>query len=510
MPDPREPSRRTDFEPDSRIESGENSHDERPFHEPAAGRARLSERAAVASPESVRAPSQPRSGSGVQSAEQGSANALPEPASQKVVGRGVLTAPSGGDGDRRANGRLRTASPTPSAKRTPALDSVLPLPAEEGRGEGESTTSPTEWILTQRAARNPVDPERPYAYLIERENFGQNHVADVATIFLTNRECPWRCLMCDLWKNTLTESVQPAAIPRQIDYALNALGCSNRASVLDCGGPPPPFGGVAQTSPHARAPEGWCTPRPGGETIAGLKLYNSGSFFDPRAIPEEDYPAIAECASNFQRLIVECHPSLIGDRVLRFRDMLTDGRARHSVRAADGGYPDLEIAMGLETAHPQVLERLNKRMTLDDFARAAEFLRANQIALRAFVLVKPPFIIDEAEALHWAQRSVDFAFECGASVVSLIPTRLGNGALEALAAEGKFAMPKLATLEAALDYGIGLKRGRVFADLWDLGKFSDCPACFAQRRARLNEMNLRQCNLLQVQCSKCRQRHHNQ
>ena len=26
---------------------------------------------------------------------------------------------------------------------------------------------------------------------------------DVATLFLTNRECPFRCLMCDLWKNTL-------------------------------------------------------------------------------------------------------------------------------------------------------------------------------------------------------------------------------------------------------------------------------------------------------------------
>jgi hypothetical protein len=27
--------------------------------------------------------------------------------------------------------------------------------------------------------------------------------------------------------------------------------------------------------------------------------------------------------------------------------------------------------MGLETAHPAALERLNKRMTLDDFTRAA-------------------------------------------------------------------------------------------------------------------------------------------
>ena len=30
----------------------------------------------------------------------------------------------------------------------------------------------------------------------------------------------------------------------------------------------------------------------------------------------------------------------------------------------------LEVALGLETVHPEVLARLNKQMTLDDFARA--------------------------------------------------------------------------------------------------------------------------------------------
>jgi len=34
--------------------------------------------------------------------------------------------------------------------------------------------------------------------------------------------------MCDLWKNTLTESVPPGAIAAQIDYALNALEKNRR------------------------------------------------------------------------------------------------------------------------------------------------------------------------------------------------------------------------------------------------------------------------------------------
>ena len=54
------------------------------------------------------------------------------------------------------------------------------------------------------------------------------------------------------------------------------------------------------------------------------------------------------------------------------------------------------------------------------------------------MLVKPPFM-GEIDALEWAQRSIDFAFGCGADVVSLLPVRLGNGALESLAALGLFS-----------------------------------------------------------------------
>ncbi|HSH15792.1 MAG TPA: radical SAM protein, partial [Verrucomicrobiae bacterium] len=162
----------------------------------------------------------------------------------------------------------------------------------------------------------------------------------------------------------------------------------------------------------------------------------------------------------------------------------------------------LEVAMGLETAHPQVLDQLNKRFNLDDFARAANRLRQEAIALRVFVLIKPPFM-SEAEGLEWAVRSAEFAFDCGATAVSLIPTRPGNGALEALAAQGHFAPPRLATVEAALERGLALGRGRVFVDLWDLEKFSNCPACFAARRERLQRLNLEQQWLPPIRCERC-------
>lgn len=308
-----------------------------------------------------------------------------------------------------------------------------------GEAAGEAAYPATagarnRWVVARRGARNLLDPWRPYAQLWEEEVgplSSGGALVPTATLFLTNRECPYRCVMCDLWQNTLTEGVPVGAIPAQIRYALDRL-------------------------PPARQ----------------IKLYNAGSFFDPQAIPVEDYPAIAAQLTGFERVIVECHPALLGERCLRFRDLIAG---------------PLEVAVGLETAHPTVLERLNKRVTVDSFRRAAAFLARENIDLRVFLLVRPPFL-SESEGVEWARRSLDLAFECGASVCCLIPTRGGNGAMEALAAAGDFAPPSLPSMEAALEYGLGLRQGRVFGDLWDIERFYTCD-CSPLRAERIAEMN---------------------
>jgi uncharacterized Fe-S cluster-containing MiaB family protein len=318
-------------------------------------------------------------------------------------------------------------------------------------------------ILELRGAKVSVDPQVPYAFLVEPEANAEGAIEEVATIFLTNRECPFRCLFCDLWKHATDERVPVGAIPRQIDHALARL-------------------------PAARH----------------VKLYNNGNFFDRQAIPAEDYAAIAKRVAGFRTVIVENHPKLCGAACLEFRDLLRGEKRQSSAgdsrRRGDADAPQLEIALGLETVHPEILPRLNKQMTLEDFRRAASFLTAHEIAVRAFVLLKPPFML-ERECVDWALRSIEFAFDCEVRVCSVIPTRSGNGVMDRLEREGQFAPPRMASLEATLERGLALARGRVLVDLWDVERFQNCDRCGPARSDRLRQMNLSQQILPAIACS---------
>lgn len=289
------------------------------------------------------------------------------------------------------------------------------------------------WVLARRpgALRLKVDPWRPHGVLVERERTEAGTIEDVATVFLTNRECPFRCTMCDLWKYTTTTRTPDGAIVAQLDAVLPSLG-----------------------------------------TVKHLKLYNAGNFFDPAAIPTGDLAGIVERLSSFETVTIECHPKLINDRCRRFGDEIE---------------PRLSVAMGLETIHPEVLPRLNKRMTLADYDRAARDLLSWGIGVRAFILLRPP-LLDEDEGLEWAVRSVAWAQDRGVECCVIIPTRSGNGAMEELQAQGLFSPPALESLETALRRGIERKKGRVFADLWDVDRMVKGPED-AARVDRMKWMN---------------------
>jgi radical SAM enzyme (TIGR01210 family) len=329
---------------------------------------------------------------------------------------------------------------------TPAANE-LPAPVE---------LPTTQWILQQRGTKNHVDPTVPYSFLLEEETSlsaaGQAIAVEraiterVATIFLTNRECPFHCTMCDLWKNTTDETVPLGAIPGQIEYALARL---------------------AQPD--------------------SVKLYNSGNFFDRHAIPREDWGPIAGIVRQFRRVIVESHPRLL-DGVETFQKLILPAQ--------------LEVALGLETVHPQVLPALNKQMTLDDFSSACQRLTNADIPIRAFILLRPPWL-SEAEGCEWALRTIQFAFSHGVECCSVVPTRDGNGAMESLGKEGRFHPPRLESMERVLAAGLQLGRGRVLMDTWEMTRFRTCDSCDLLRVEQIERMNREQTPQAAVRCPDC-------
>lgn len=296
-----------------------------------------------------------------------------------------------------------------------------------------------------RPAGNIVNPDIPYHFLHEQEPDQQGILQQINTIFLTSKECSFKCLMCDLWKNTLKGPTPPGAILKQIDYALNRL-------------------------PEANV----------------IKLYNNGNFFDQKAIPKSDYPGIIERIRSYKRVIVENHPKLCGQACLDFNEKL-NGK--------------LEVAMGLETIHPDVLPKLNKQLSPADFKKTAAFLRSHEIDIRAFILLNPPFLTDEQENIKWTLKTVQFAFECGVGCCSIIPTRPGNGMMEALQEQGYYVPPSLNALEEVFENALTLKQGRVFVDTWDIAFLSNCNQCFEERKYRLEQMNLTQKFQQRIACS---------
>ena len=296
-----------------------------------------------------------------------------------------------------------------------------------------------QWVSRMRGEailQSPIDSEGPGEF-IELEPERSGPAKECLTLLIRGRQCAWRCVHCDLWKHTQPDGESGNDVAGQILGPLRKGAGSGR----------------------------W------------VKIYNAGSFFDRAAVPSSVVAQAAPLLRGFDKVIVESHPAFVGDAIWRFRDAISPAR--------------LQIAMGLETAHPQALLALNKGFSVEEFGAAAERLRVNGVELRSFLLVRPPFL-DRQTGLAWVKRSIDFSLDIGASVVSLILTRLGNGALDALEKSGLFVPPKLAELEDSLAFGLSLNRGIVLADLWGLERLKDIEPDLDGMLKRLAQMNSEQ------------------
>lgn len=177
-----------------------------------------------------------------------------------------------------------------------------------------------------------------------------------------------------------------------------------------------------------------------------VKVYTSGSFLDDREVDPGSRVALARAfRGRARRLLFETLPEFATPEALA------------PVREAFGG--ELEVALGLESTQPEVLNRLvNKGSTPQEYLDAARRVRAAGDRTKGYLLLKPPYLT-EAEAVEDVLRSVEVA-RGEFDALSVNPVHIQNGTVvEWQYRRGRYRPPWLWSVVDVLRRGAPLAAG---------------------------------------------------
>jgi hypothetical protein len=126
-----------------------------------------------------------------------------------------------------------------------------------------------------------------------------------------------------------------------------------------------------------------------------VKIFTSGSFFDPREVPPAFLSDIAE-AFRGKLVIAETRPEFVREETFApFIEALDDGSWK----------VPLYCAIGLETSNDTIRDKcINKGFTFEDFRAASRRAHTAGAGVKAYLLFKPLFLT-EAEAVADMKRS---------------------------------------------------------------------------------------------------------
>jgi radical SAM enzyme (TIGR01210 family) len=168
-----------------------------------------------------------------------------------------------------------------------------------------------------------------------------------------------------------------------------------------------------------------------------VKLYTSGSFLDSQEVSLGARNLILSSIANDSRVrevVVESRPEYVIDSTMtELRDTLGERR--------------IEIGIGLESSNDTVRTLcVNKGFTLSDFNSAVDMARRSDIGIRAYVLLKPPFLTEKM-ALEDAKQTISYCGKIGVSTVSVNPVNVQKYTLvERLWQRGEYRPPWLWSL----------------------------------------------------------------
>ena len=241
--------------------------------------------------------------------------------------------------------------------------SIEPTPEVYERGRGMDAHNQ---VMRDIRAENDqsYDPREPTRVWIDEDNTPDG-VYQSLTIILNTGGCRWAraggCTMCGYVAESVEGgSVSHDALMEQIQVCLD------------------------HEAEEADAESGL------------IKIYTSGSFLDEREVPAETRQAIADTFADRDRIVVESLPDFVDrEKVAEFTDRGLE----------------TDVAVGLETATDRVRhDCVNKYFDFADFEDACAEARAADGGVKAYLLMKPPFL-SEKEALEDMQESVR---RCGA------------------------------------------------------------------------------------------------
>ena len=126
-----------------------------------------------------------------------------------------------------------------------------------------------------------------------------------------------------------------------------------------------------------------------------VKIFTSGSFLDDEEIPKPVRKKILKkLYETAEKVSVESRPEYITNKKISEIKELYKNKT-------------FEIGVGLETADDKIREEIiNKGFTFKDYKKAAEIMKKNNIKLKTYVLIKPPFL-SEKQAIEDALKTVE-------------------------------------------------------------------------------------------------------
>ena len=224
---------------------------------------------------------------------------------------------------------------------------------------------------------DPPDVRRP-AHIEIRDEYFRGESAKRAVIFLLSNGCEWAlksaygCTMCG-------HIAKQARSERPISADDFTVQFQTAFSTLDFKG------------------------------IPILNIFNNGSFLNENELPRDARRNILRLINGnkeIKRLLIESRPEFITESIVRdTKSLIPD--------------TELEIAIGLETADDfRRIISVNKGFSLSQFTQAADIILRNDVRLRSYLLLKPPFY-SEREAIADAVDSIRTAFSLGVETVSL-------------------------------------------------------------------------------------------